>query len=149
MVLLPKEKDIIIQGEWLTDMHMEHFGHLLQNCSEFRPVETWRVQCLDTIQPMPIDKKHIQILHSSSSPFDGHWVCSYYNMKHIFIYDSLNSKKFHEHHKKFLTRLFPTYNFEKHPVKFPTVQRQPNSNDCGVFAIAFAISLLFNLNLKK
>lgn len=60
---------------------------------------------------------------------------------YIYIYDSLNSKKLYEHHKQFLTRLFPTYNFEKCRVKFPTVQRQPNCNDCGVFAITFAISL--------
>jgi len=127
---------------------MEHFGHLLQNCSDYTLVETWRVQCLDTIQPMPKDKNHIQILHSSSGPFDGHWVCSYYNTKYIFIYDSLNSKRLHKHHEQFLKRLFPTYDFEKCLVKFPTVQQQPNGNDCGVFAIAFAISLLI-LNLKE
>lgn len=34
-------------------------------------------------------------------------------------------------------------------MKFPTVQHQSNSNDCGVFAIAFAISLLFNIKPDK
>jgi len=29
------------------------------------------------------------------------------------------------------------------------VQSQPNGNDCGVFAIAFAVSLLFNLQPNK
>lgn len=43
IVLMPREKDIIIPGNWLTDIHMEHFGHLLQNCSDYTPVETWRV----------------------------------------------------------------------------------------------------------
>jgi len=43
-----------------------------------------------------------------------------------------------------LKRLFPTYDFDKSPVKFPIVQRQPNYSDCGVFAIVFATSLLFN-----
>jgi len=55
----------------------------------------------------------------------------------------------HKHHEQFLKRLFPTYEFEKNPVKFPTVQHQPNNNDCGVFAIAFATSLLFNVKPEK
>jgi len=149
ITLMSEERNIIVDGEWLTDVHMEHFQNLLQNCSEYTPVETWRVQFLDTIQPVPTDKKHIQILHSSSSPSDGHWVCSYYDKKNIFIYDSLNNKTLHKHHEQFLKRLFPTYDFDKNPVKFPTVQRQPNYSDCGVFAIAFATSLLFNIKPDK
>src|SRR5580765_4860906 len=144
IVLMPTEKDIIVRGEWLTDMHMEQFHHLVQTYSNYKPVETWRIQCLDTIQPVPESKKHIQILHSTS-----HWVCSYYDTKNIFIYDLLNNKKLHRHHEQFLRKLFPTYNFEKNPVQFPTVQNQANCNDCGVFAIAFAISLLFNIKPEK
>jgi len=146
---MPADKNIIVHGNWLTDVHIEHFHHLLRNCSEYTPVETWRIQCLNTIQPISIDKKHIQILHSSSNLSDGHWVCSYYDRKNIFIYDSLNNKTLHKHHEQFLKRLFPTYNFEKSPVQFPTVQHQPNYSDCGVFAIAFAISLLFNIKPDK
>lgn len=78
----------------------------------------------------------------------GHWVCSYYDGKNIFIYDSLNNKTLHDYQKQFLVRLFLTYNFDRYPVKFPTVQHQPNSNDCEVFAIAFAISL-FNIKPDK
>jgi len=55
----------------------------------------------------------------------------------------------HKHYEQFLKRLFPSYEFEKNPVKFPTVQHQPNYNDCGVFAIAFATSLLFNIKPDK
>jgi len=149
ITLMSEERNIIVNGEWLTDVHMEHFQNLLQNCSEYTPVETWRVQLLDTIQPVPTDKKHIQILHSSSGPSDGHWVCSYYDKKNIFIYDSLNNKTLHKHHEQFLKRLFPTYDFDKNPIKFPTVQCQPNYSDCGVFAIAFATSLLFNIKPDK
>jgi len=128
---------------------MEHFEHLVQTYSNYRPVETWRIQCLDMIQPVSENTKHIQILHSSSDSSDRHWVCSYYDTKNIFIYDSLNNKKLHRHHEQFLRKLFPTYNFEKKPVQFPTVQYQPNGNDCCVFAIAFAISLLFNIKPEK
>jgi len=76
-------------------------------------------------------------------------VCSYYDRKNIFIYDSLNNKTLHKHHEQFLKRLFQTYDFDKNPVKFPTVQCQPNYSDCGVFAIAFATSLLFNIKPDK
>jgi len=55
----------------------------------------------------------------------------------------------HKHHEQFLKKLFPTFDFVKNPVKFPIVQRQPNYNDCGVFAIAFATSLLFNIKPDK
>lgn len=140
------DKNIISRGEWLTDVHMEHFGSLLERCSDYyKHIETWRIQCLDTIEPVATDKKHIQILHSSSGLCDGHWVCCYYDTRNIFIYDSLNQKKLHKHHEQFLRRLFPTYRFDKKPVKFPVVQNQPNGSDCGVFAIAFAISLLFRI----
>jgi len=50
---------------------------------------------------------------------------------------------------KFLKRLFPTYNFEKSPVQFPTVQHQHNYSDCDVFAIAFAILSLLNIKPDK
>lgn len=150
ITLMPADKNIIFRGEWLTDVHMEHFKNLLRNCSEYTPVDTWRIQLLDTIQPIPVNKKHIQILHSSSGTYDGHWVCSYYDTKNIFIYDSLNAGKLHMHHELFLKRLFPTYDFRKpYAVKFPVVQYQPNGNDCGVFAIAFAVSLLFNIKPEK
>jgi len=67
-ILTSANRDIIARGGWLTDLHIEHFQNLLRNCSEYTPVETWRIQLLDTIQPISIDKKHIQILYSSSCP---------------------------------------------------------------------------------
>jgi len=68
---------------------MDHFQRFLASCSDYRPVETWRVQCFHTIQPILPDKKHIQILHSMSGLLDGH--CCYYDRKNIFIYDSLTN----------------------------------------------------------
>jgi len=88
IVLMPAEKDIITKDEWLTDLHIDSFQRLLQSCSDYKPVETLSIQRLDLIQPIPINKKHIQILHSSFG--GGHWVCSYYDRKNIFIYNSLN-----------------------------------------------------------
>jgi hypothetical protein len=137
--------NIIKSGEWLEDTHMDTFGKLLKNCSSFCPRDTWKIQHPDTIEPITLNEQHIQILHSSTSAYDGHWVCSYYNNKTIYIYDSLNHKQLHAHHELYLKKLCPFLTFNKNTIKFPNVQQQPNQNDCGVFAIAFAVSLLFNL----
>ena len=97
-------KNIIAQGRWLEDMHIEHFYHLLKSCSDYRPVSTLQSYILDdTIPSMSENKKHIQILHSSdfdlhsyeSDSLDlcklnkllnvnGHWVCSYYK-RYIYL----------------------------------------------------------------
>ncbi|KAK0076096.1 hypothetical protein PV326_011075, partial [Microctonus aethiopoides] len=111
----------------------------------YEPSEPWRIQIPNSIKPVPQNKKHIQILHS----LDQHWVCSYYDGGNLFIHDSLNKKGFQEGHFEYLSRLFPSYRYDLRPVQFPTVQQQPNFDDCGVFAIAFAISLLFNIDPHK
>ncbi|KAK0083923.1 hypothetical protein PV326_006471, partial [Microctonus aethiopoides] len=126
------------------DPHMDYFN-LFKSCSDYEPAGMWQIYFLDKIQPVPKDKKHIQILHSS----DGHWFCSFYDGINLFIYDSLKRKILHEDHKKFLRQLFPTYLVDEHFVQFLDVQQQPNFNDCGVFAIAFVISLLFNIDPHK
>ena len=154
-----KNKNENLRGEWLWDDDMERFNCLLQNHSNYRPVETWRVQLLDTIPPIPTNEKHIQFLYSSLSRDNandnwllygrGNWVCSYYDRKNIFIYDFLNNKRLEKDHEQFLKKLFPAYDFIQNPVQFPTVQQQPNGSDCGVFAIAFAVSLLFNIKPEK
>jgi len=43
-------------------------------------------------------------------------------VKKYIYYDSLNNNTLYKHHEQFLKKLFPTYNFEKNYVKFPTVQ---------------------------
>jgi len=39
ITLMPKERNIIVCGEWLTDVHMDHFQQLLASCSDYRSVE--------------------------------------------------------------------------------------------------------------
>ncbi|XP_036140366.1 uncharacterized protein LOC118644831 [Monomorium pharaonis] len=168
VMLSLQEENIIVQGGWLEDMHMEHFNHLLKSNSSYKPVSTLQTYIPDTIPSISENEKHIQILHSSDFNFDiyepsslhlsklhellntnGHWVCSYYDRKDIYIFDSSNKKKLHKRHEQVLRRLFPFYPFDKKPIIFPTVQQQPNCSDCGVFAIAFATSLLFNIKPEK
>jgi len=143
MTLSSEQKSIIVQGRWLNDLHMDHFNYLLERYSDFRPVGTWRVQAIHRVQPVSINKKHIQILPERELGI--HWTCCYYDTNNIFVYDSLNTKMLSMCQKQFLEKLFPTYDFIKYPVQFPVVQEQQNGSDCGVFAIAFAVSLLFNI----
>ena len=146
---------IINKGEWLTDDHIEYFHKLLEANSNYKPRDTWRVQLPNTIQPVPENQDHIQILHQSDkigTNAGGHWVCSFYKHveRRVYIYDSLNSSKLHSHHKIFLDKLYPFFNkhdgaIDEEFIEFPRVQTQPNGRDCGVFAIAFAVSLLFKI----
>lgn len=82
---------IILRGEWLEDIHIDYFNLLLKSCSDYRPRESWKIQCPDKIEPVLKYQKHIQILHSCSdvaTNLDGHWICSYYDTNMIYIYDS-------------------------------------------------------------
>jgi len=148
------QKDLIIGGHWLNDDHIDTFEELLAINSSFGiPAETWRIYFPDEIRSIPQCKKHIQLLYSSDDLTDrnspnGHWVCSYYDTKKLFIYDSLGGKNLHEHHRIYLQQLYPNLlDLEKKKkVVFPQVDLQPNNNDCGVYAIAFAVSILYGLN---
>lgn len=76
----------------------------------------------------------------------GHWVCSYYDGNRLYVYDSLNGKRLHTHHLLFLRKLYPYYDFDhRDSVSFPLVAQQPNSNDCGVYSIAFATAIVSGL----
>ncbi|XP_066600006.1 putative autophagy-related protein 11 [Prorops nasuta] len=148
MKLCVRNEEIIKNGQWLEDEHMDHFFYILKSCSNYNPRNTLLVQIPDNNESVQKNVKHIQILHSCDdfkSNQGGHWVCSFYDGKSIYIYDSLNRKSLHAHHEIFLKKLFPFYNINNESVIFPVVQSQRNGNDCGVFAIAFATSLLYNI----
>ena len=117
---------------------MTVFTSMVQNLTTFLPYLTLYRQRLERILPVPKKIKHIQILHSP-----GHWICTYYDTNCLYIYDSLNNKTLHESHILFLRRLYP--DLDEIRIVFPEVQSQMNSIDCGVHAIAIAISLLFNI----
>ncbi|XP_034944129.1 uncharacterized protein [Chelonus insularis] len=71
-------------------------------------------------------------------------ICTIYDAKNLYIYDSTNNKTLNSSQKIYLERLYHDYFENKKPIHFLKVQQQPNGLDCGVFAIAFATSLAFN-----
>ena len=144
--LSEKDEKIIQIGEWLEDTHISHFHNILRQFHGYEPMDPLLLQYPVAIIPVDESKEHIQILYSQatenwSDSTGGHWVCCYYDTNLIYIYDSLNKRIVHRHHEIILKRLFPFYPFEEKRVILHSVQMQTNFNDCGVYAIANAVSL--------
>lgn len=68
------------------------------------------------------------------------WVTFYYDDNVIHVYDSLNRNYVTDDQLKFLKQLFFPFDFS---IIYHPVQEQTNDKDCGVFAIAFAVELVF------
>ena len=75
--------------------------------------------------------------------FNSHWVLSHFSEGEAYIYDSLQAKTLHPDLKKQLAALYGNFVNE---VKSAPVQVQTGFQDCGCFAIAFAVSLFFGDN---
>ena len=160
--LSTKDKVIISRGQLLNDVHIERFHYMLRISSEkilpvIVPRSTLLVQKIIRfpeniwIQPIPKNTVHIQILHSCDDfcvkCTNGHWLCSYYDTRFVYIFDSLNQNKLHVAIEKYLVQLFPYFvkggNFDINKLVFKKVQFQQNQYDCGVLSIAYATSLFF------
>ena len=148
---LDEQKMVLDGSSRLTDKHIEKFHDMLRTNSEFDPRSTLYNQRIERIREHPRDKPHLQLLHSCENHrclncVGGHWICCYYDMDAIFIYDSLNNKKLHRVTETFLRKLFPF--FDEVPKYFKRVQCQQNIYDCGVLSIVFATSVFFKKDLS-
>lgn len=143
---LPDLKDLnvrkIIQsveaGGWLNNDVVMIFHALIKRGSTFFPQDTLFVETPSRIKEIPRGQRNVQILYSPN-----HWVCSYYDSSSVYIYDSLNNEYLHPYMRRYLRCLYPYLDMDS-VIKFPKVQQQSNMNDCCVFAIAFAVSVLFD-----
>ena len=134
----------IIENDCLTDNDINFFLKLLEKSSFYQPVDTLLLNKLRRIPENPIDRKHLQILYNRPLVGKvGHWICCYYDTENLTIYDSLNSKRLKRDHRIFLEKLHPHYFINKKTIYYPDVKSQSNGADCGVFAIAFATTVLF------
>ena len=146
---LTEKQKLVVKGiglctgdeSMLNDEHILEFNNILKNCSSFN-IQSPLLDQKPYIISVPIDCEYIQLLFLGNSE-NGHWICMYYSNNIIHIYDSLNVKCVKEEHKVFINRLFP--NNPELKITFETVQSETNSYDCRIFAIAFAISILFNI----
>lgn len=156
-LLTDEDKSKILDGSCLHDTHVDKFHSMVCDETIFEPRCTLYLQnillCPDSerLKSVPRSVMHLQLLHSCDdlckNCINGHWICSFYDTKAIYIYDSMNNKNLHYCNEKFLRKLFPY--FDEISIYFPKVQNQNNSTDCCVFAIAFAVSLIYQKNPAK
>ena len=135
-------RKIIETGDWLTDQHMSLAQEILKG--QFSHIDGWQSTLLVQIDRfIPIKGEAIQI-HLVS---DSHWVTSSSLGGKVTVYDC---RKYNGHLSSTIThqlcQVYRTMIEESDDnqnaylaVHIPQVQRQCGSNDCGVFAIAFAL----------
>ena len=131
-------------GDYLSGDHMNRFADILRMTTQFSPQNVFFIGALEFVQALPVHRKHIQLLSDNLTHVDSitHWICIFYDGLTINVYDSLNRSTLSPTQFDFLHRMFPHHP----PVVFRRTQRQPNSVDCGVFALAFASSLAIGID---
>ncbi|XP_075218004.1 uncharacterized protein LOC142322800 isoform X2 [Lycorma delicatula] len=157
LIILKMDSEIILYDEVLLDseyyqminnngqleqLHVATFNSILEKRTryKFQGIRSWENP--ESITAVRKDLDYIQIIY-----LPGHYVCCYYDAQNIYIYDSLNVGRLTVEMSIFLEKLFPYQNLTL--VKFPAVQKLPNFIDCGVYAIAFAVSLVFGIKPNK
>lgn len=139
----------ILNNQCLDDEHIQYFHEMLQEVSFYKPCPIFYLQRIERISQISENEKHIQILFQRGNSI-GHFVCIFYDTEALYVYDSLNNIQLHDDLKQFLMKLHPyCFNGQKKPVIFKKVQSQGRTLDCGVFSIAFAVTLMFGLKPEK
>lgn len=107
-----------------------------------------------TICHIPEKKKYVQVLHTGNQ----HWICvcninpsssqGILPPNSVNIYDSLHSSDSLPVPSKVKKQLHYMLKLKRKQLKvnYVKVQQQKNSNDCGLFAIANAVSAAYNVN---
>ena len=125
----------IENGIWIADDEIHAASLLLtkQYPSLSIPVDTLRHTGLGVA-----GENAIQIMHDRVN----HWIVTTNLSGNVEVFDSIYRKPHNEDVKKMLC-LFYKRNiaYGKLKISYPNVQRQLGSNDCGLFAIAFAVDL--------
>ena len=135
------EKDGSESDGMLTDDHMYEFNKILIQSNTGLKLEDTVSGRLDLIKKTGSKRKRIQVLFSG--PRDsGHWICIYFIDSKIFIYDSLRLG-LNSEHKAFINRMFPDN--EELVIVQEKIQLQEKLYNCGVFAIANIVSILFGV----
>ena len=148
-----RDKKIITNNEWLSDKHMLAVSNILRK-------QFPQINGLQDTKNAPFFMEEKQFWNTSKqfkpqvSPsvqlhFDGinHWTMSFSSSKDeesIYYIDSLgaNLKDLKNNVKIQLSQIYRTTSAVLQ-VKIPRVQQQPNSYDCGLFAIANVVEFCF------
>ena len=131
------DKADIDNGRWLNDKHIDFAQHLLK--SAFPSIDGLKCTLLQSRLKFNTEEKFVQVLHSRGD----HWILVS-NIQtgpgKVYVYDSLYSEV-----NKYTEEIIATIcggNVEV--CCFQDLQKQEGTNDCGLYCIAIATSLLHN-----
>ena len=152
IVVTSQDKDIITSGGLLNDQIMHFAQNLL--LYQFRHVQMCGLQSTllqqsKEIRLFPTGKPVLQVIHCQKC---RHWIVastinidsSNSNSADVCVYDSLYTSVDDET-LSLLKKLFGTHI----NIKLPSMQTQVGSADCGLFAIATLVALLYNVDPSK
>lgn len=139
-----KIMDEVREGELYYD-YIWQFMQIVNNVTDFEMINPV-LTAYDEYVKRPDNETHLndlQIFYDGNfmSIGGGHYMCVYYDaeLKTVFVYDSLRSGFLSRRIKEIMTIRYPKakINFIKPRTK------QPDSCSCGVFATAYATSIIF------
>ena len=126
-------------GAWLDDAALDTFLEILRRNSTYDILSVLSVELPHCVGKVKNDKD-IQILGGNCIQ---HWRCYFYSGNQLVIFDSLYQPCYNslsEQEKVFIQLRYPELS-TRH-IKSVTVQKQPDGASCGVYAAAFATSLI-------
>ena len=91
--------------------------------------------CTERLAPVKKAQDKLFFFHN----FHEHWALPYCSENVVYLYDSLQPKYINADLCKQLVALYDSDTI----VKIPLIQLQKGYKDCGCFAIAFCVSLMF------
>ena len=130
----------LVEGGWLNDKHMEFAQCLLkQQFPSLGGLQSTLLQCRKETQKGI--SRGVQIVHSRGN----HWiVVSTINCKQreVLVFDSLYTS-IDESTKAIITSVFQAPDNGTLTIRYVNTQKQADTNDCGLFAIASATAIAF------
>ena len=127
------EKKRLLEGATLTDRHVNGTPLLLGE--QFPDIPCPRSHTpYHKIGKIKTAQDRLLFFHN----FCEHWALSHIKDNIVYLYDKLQLKCIHPN-----LGIKPQALYGNQTVKIPYVQIQKGSKDCGCFAIAFCISLMF------
>ena len=131
--LTDNDRKILNDGGLLTDRHMDACLNVLSKQFPEMP---------DPQTPLKAQQLgSLKAAHDKSMffhNFSGHWALSHLSSGVIALFDSLQPKELDPNLREQMLSLYG-----KRKVQRPYVQHQKGIKDCGCFAIAFCVSLLY------
>ena len=134
-------KNITTPGKWLDDQDLDTLLEVLRHNSSF---DILSVHC---IVPQNFSRVHelqnendVQIIGGNCI---NHWCCYYYDDTKLIILESWREPEYEDlsnDEKQFIQVRYPKLSTKK--VHSKLVQMQPNGSTCGIYAAAFATSLV-------